>query len=154
MNEQKKQIIERLLPFLVEKKDLSEACELICEDVLSHMDQYTARGLHVWMQWVHFINSRGRVTELDTLLESIVVHSDESVTVYGRWTANRKGKAAISDTISATYKIQDGKIVEIWTTHTNYTFVVGPLIQFQLGLGLVLLYFKVWCFFHPGRVTE
>jgi hypothetical protein len=149
MSEQKKQIVERLLPFLVKKKALSEVGELISADVISHMDQYIAHGREIWIQWVRFINSRGRVTQLETLLEQLVVNPDESVTAYGRWKALRKGEEAVSDETAATYRIEDGTIVEIWTKRTNYPFVVGPLIQSRLGLLCVLLYFRVWRIFHP-----
>lgn len=152
MHEEKKQIVERLLPFLVEKQNFSEVYELICADVISHMDQYSVRGLQVWIQWVRFINSRGRVGQLDTILESMVVNPDGSVTASGRWKANYKGKATVSHQISATYKIQDGKIVEIWTKRTNYTFIIGSFMQSRLGLVCVLLYFMLWSRWHPSPI--
>ncbi len=61
MREQNKQIVERLLPFLVEKQDLALASELISADVISHLDQYTVHGRDIWMHWVRFINSRRKV---------------------------------------------------------------------------------------------
>src|SRR4051812_3833435 len=105
MSEQNKQIVERLLPFLVEKQDLSGAAELICPHVISHMDQYNAHGLQTWTQWVRFLNSRKRVQNLETILDGMLVHTDESVTAYGKWRAQRQGKVLISDKIAATYKI-------------------------------------------------
>lgn len=153
MNQQNLQLVERLLPFLVEKDELARVNQLINEDVLSHLDQYTAHGLQVWRQWVHFINSRRAVTCLETQLERMAVEPDERVTVWGRWQAKRKGQTVISEGICATYRIHDGRIVEIWTTRTNYTFILGPLMRSQWGLALVLLYFSVWRLFHPAPIS-
>lgn len=149
MSEQNKRIVERLLPFLVEKQDLALACELISADVISHLDQYTVRGREIWMQWVRFINSRRSIRLLEALPEEIVANPDGSVTASGRWKGLRKREIILSHPISATYKIENGKIVEIWTQRTNYTFVLGPLMQSRLGVIGVLLYFKVWRLFHP-----
>ncbi len=154
MSKQNKHIVECLLPFLVEKQDLALACTLISPDVISHLDQYTAHGREVWMQWVRFINSRRSVRLLDTTEEEIVITPDERVTASGRWKGLRKGEVAFSDPISATYKIEDGKIVEIWTKRTNYTFVLGPLMQSHLGVAGILLFFKLWCLFHPMRAGK
>lgn len=149
MSEQNRRIVERLLPFLVQKQDLALTDELISSDVLAHMDQYTAHGRVIWMQWVRFINSRRSVRLLDTVQEEIVVHADERVTASGKWKGLRKGEVIFSAPISATYKVEQGKIVEIWTKPDNYTFMLGPLMQSPLGVAGILLYFKVWCLFHP-----
>lgn len=154
MSHQNLQIVERLLPFLVEKDELSTVNQLISDDVLSHMDQYTAHGLQVWMQWVHFINTRRRVAHLETQLESMTVDPDGRVTVSGRWRATHKGEKVLSGKISATYRIHNNRIVEIWTRRTNYTFIFGPVMQSQCGLALVLLYFSVWRLFHPAPISN
>jgi hypothetical protein len=153
MSHQNLQIVERLLPFLVEKDELCRVNQLISADVLSHMDHYTAHGLQVWMQWVHFINSRRRVTHLETQLECMTIDADERVTVSGRWRAERRGKTVISEPISATYRIHNDLIVEIWTRRTNYALIFGPLMRSRCGLALVLLYFSVWRLFHPAPIS-
>jgi hypothetical protein len=153
MSHQNLQIVERLLPFLVEKDELAGVHQLISADVLSHMDQYTAHGLQVWMQWVHFINSRRRVTHLETELESLTLDPDGRVIAAGKWRAQRNGVPAISGRICATYRIHNDRIVEIWTRRSNYTFILGPLMGSQWGLALVLLYFNVWRLFHPAPIS-
>lgn len=154
MREQNKHIVERLLPFLVEKQDLALASELISADVISHLDQYTVHGRDIWMQWVRFINSRRKVRLLEALLEEIVVNPDESVTASGCWKGLRQGEIIFSHAISATYKIDNGKVVEIWTKRTNYTFMLGPLMKTRLGAVSVLLYFKGWRLFHPISISN
>jgi len=151
MLESNQRILEQLLPFLVEKKDLSAAADIISPHVISHMDHFTSRGFETWMLWVHFINTRRRVSQLDIILDSMEANPDESITAHGKWQAFRRGKPAISGRISATYKFDNGKIVEIWTTRTNYTFLVGPLMHFHLGSLLILLYFSIWAHFFRNQ---
>jgi len=153
MSHQNLQIVERLLPFLVERSELAAVNQLISTDVLSHMDQYRAHGLQVWMQWVHFINSRRRITHLETELESLTLDPEGRVIAAGRWRAERNGEIVVSARICATYRIDNERIVEIWTSRTNYTFIFGPLMRSQWGLALVLLYFNVWRLFHPAPTS-
>ncbi|SRR5713226_9110526 len=144
MEEQNKAVVERLLTIFAGKADISSGVEIIAQDVISHMDNYTFQGINVWARWVSFIRSRGRVSELDLTLDRLVVNPDQTITPYGRWKALYKGKPVVSAEVSATYRLKDRMIVEIWTTRKNYILTFGPIMRSRVGCLLILLYHSFW----------
>lgn len=152
MEEQNKAVVADLTTIIAGKTEISRASDFISQNVISHMDNFTIQGINAWTSWLSFIRTRSRVSELDLVMDRIEVNADQTVTAYARWHARRKGKVVISDEVSAIYRLEDGKITEIWTKRTNYTLIFGPLIRYRLGLLLVMFHVYLWGRL-PGRLT-
>jgi hypothetical protein len=73
-------------------------------------------------------------------------NADGTYTLVGEWTGEYQGKPVVSDPISATYRIRDGKIIEIRTTRTNYSFFFS-IMRYHVGLWIVVLYMMFWNYF-------
>lgn len=144
MSEDNTEVVRRLLDVLAGKTPVSQGALLIDRNVVSHLDGYTAHGIAAWAKWLSFIRSRSRVSQLDLTCDRITVNADQTITPYGRWVANRNGTRVVSDEVSATYRIENGKVVEIWTTRTNYLLIFGPMMRYRLGCLLVLLRSMAW----------
>ena len=144
MSEDNTEVVRRLLDVLAGKTPVSQGALLIDRDVVSHLDGYTVHGIAAWAKWLSFIRSRSRVSQLDLTCDRITVNADQTITPYGRWVANRNRTRVVSDEVSATYRIENGKVVEIWTTRTNYLLIFGPMMRYRLGCLLVLLRSMAW----------
>lgn len=144
MDESATFVVERLLTILAGRTGVSKGAEIIDQNVISHMDDYTFRGIGAWGNWITFIRSRSRVSELDLIRDRFVVNPDHTISAYGKWVATRHGKRVVSDEVSATYRVKEGLIVEIWTTRTNYTLIFGPMMRYRIGCLLVLLRLWLW----------
>jgi hypothetical protein len=44
----------------------------------------------------------------------------------------------------AHYRVVDGRVVEVWTTRTNYAFMLGPMMRTRAGHLLIMLHFFFW----------
>ena len=137
-------VIRRFLDILAGKTDVAQGASIIDPNVVSHLDGITVRGISAWAKWLSFVRSRPRVSSLDLVCDRIVVHPDQTITPYGRWIAMRNGKRVESDEVHATYRIEDDRIVEIWTTRSNYILIFGPMMRYRIGCMFVLLELMLW----------
>ena len=135
-------LVVRLLAVISGDAPMAEAEQLLAPDVISHMDQWTVRGITVWFDWLEFLLSKveGSVTvELDRL----VTHEDGTITAYGKL---RTAHAPLfsRQEHQARYRLENGRIAEVWTTRGNYEMIFGPKVRHPVRWLLVLLEMAVW----------
>lgn len=123
----------RLSEVIAGRAPLEEASHLLAPDVVSHLDGLTARGSRVWRDWVTFLRSRPGRPHLDLVDLRTHLLADGRVVLVGRW---RLGPT-VSDPVSATYRFERGRIAEIWTSRSNYAFVLGAWCRSALAMALV-----------------
>ena len=144
MTEKDKATLDHLVGILQGNKDMSEADKILPPVTLIHLDHYKFEtGIEGWQTWITFLKERGRVSNVGCTCTKIKENADGTYTLVGEWTGEYQGKRVVSDPISATYRIHDGKIVEIWTTPKNYTFFFS-IARYRVGFWLVLLYMLLW----------
>jgi hypothetical protein len=135
-------LVARLVEVIGGAAPLSEAERLLAPDVISHMDRFTVRGIGVWMDWLEFLLSKsgGGVT-VD--VGRMVTNADGSITVFG---VLRPARSPLSSRQEhqATYRVQDGRIAEIWTTRGSYEMIFGPQVRHPVRWLFVLLEMAVW----------
>lgn len=139
MEEMSRETLWHLMGILQGRNPISSGVEIIAQDVVSHMDGYTFRGINTWANWIRYIRARSRVEELDLEVHRFETHEDGTITARGRWKAQQNGRPIHSKPVWARYRVVDGKIVEIWTTRYNYAFMLGPMIHNRVGhLGFMI----------------
>jgi hypothetical protein len=139
-----KTTINRVLRIVAGDAPIPYGVELIAQDVVIHMDGHTFTGINTWANWISYIQTRNRVSDLDVMVESMAANPDGTITAIGRWKARQLGQQVFSKEVSARYRVENGVIIEVWTTRTNYAFMVGPLMQSRLGHLLVMLHVFFW----------
>ncbi|MFN3648159.1 MAG: hypothetical protein ACK47B_01160 [Armatimonadota bacterium] len=135
--------VARLIEILAGRAPISQAPEIIAPDVVSHMDGFTFGGFRAWANWLSYVRTHSRVGAPDLVTDRLVANEDGTITAYGRWKGCRDGAPALSGEVWARYRVVGGRIEEIWTTRTNYVFVLGPIMESRLGLLVVML--RVFC---------
>ena len=138
-----RQVLDRLAEALSGRLDLAAGARLFRPDVTVHMDRYTFRGVGAWQTWVAFIRSRPGMADLDIVCDGIAVHDVDTVTAYGHWRAGQ-GARAREIKASATYRFEEGRIAEVWTTRGNYEIMFGPRVRSQVGLLVVFARLLLW----------
>jgi hypothetical protein len=135
-------LVVRLLAVISGEAPLAEAEHLLAPDVISHMDQWTVRGVTVWYDWLEFLLSKveGNVT---VVLDRLVTREDGTITAYGNLrTAN--APCASRQEHQATYRLENGRIVEVWTTRGNYEMIFGRKVHHPVRWLLVLVEMAIW----------
>ena len=132
-------VIARLVSILNGETPIETGTDIIALDVVAHVDGWTFQGINVWANWIDYIRSRGRVSAPSLLVEDLVVNADATITVRGRWQGVRFGRVATSLPGAARYRLEGGRIVEIWSTRRNYSFLCGLHTVFHSGFALELL---------------
>jgi hypothetical protein len=135
-------LVVRLLAAVGGDVPLDHAVHLLAPDVICHMDQFTARGPDAWVDWVEFIRSRG-VENVKVVVERLDTGADGIVTAYGGLIAGPSGRS-VPRGGTARYRVQDGRIAEIWTSRSNYEAVFGSKVHRSLSWMLVLLHMALW----------
>jgi hypothetical protein len=144
MEEAGRATILRLLQIVAGKTPIPHGVELMAQDVVIHMDGHTFYGINTWANWLSYIRTRGRVADLDVEVDRLVSSADGTITAHGRWKARQRGKEVFSREVRARYRVVDGVVAEIWTTRTNYAFMVGPMMGSRAGHLLVMLHVFFW----------
>jgi flavin-dependent dehydrogenase len=139
----------RLLGIVSGREPLAKGAELVAPDVVCHLDGLTGRGINTWARWVEFVRSRG-VENFAAVADRVETAPGGLVTVHGRVRGERGGREIVSSPGAATYRLEGGRIVEIWTTRTNYELVFGARARSAAGWLLVLAQLAVWSRL-PGR---
>ncbi|MEY2431183.1 MAG: hypothetical protein QOC92_908, partial [Acidimicrobiaceae bacterium] len=114
-------VVLRLADVISGRLDLGWAEHLLADDVVSHLDGLTAHGSKVWQEWLRLLRSRPNMADLELIDTQPYVLGDGRVLLTGRWRAG----SSSSEEGSATYRVKDGRITEIWTSRTNYDFILG-----------------------------
>lgn len=116
------EVVLRLADVIAGRAPLAWSDRLLADGVVCHLDRFTGRGRRAWRAWVRFIRSRRRTRDLGLAQVGTAVNGNGDVVLSARWTA---GGRTSSDDASATYRVVDGRITEVWSTAANYTFVLG-----------------------------
>jgi hypothetical protein len=113
--------------------------EIIAPDVVAYVDGWRFQGINVWANWIDYLRSRDRVAEPTLVVDELRVHPDSRVTISGRWRGVRDGRIVTSKPGAATYRLAHGRIVEIRSTRSNYTFLCGAHLEYRWGFAFELL---------------
>jgi hypothetical protein len=135
-------LVVRLLAVISGDAPMAEAEQLLAPDVISHMDRWTVRGTAVWYDWLAFLRAkaRGNVT---AGLDRMVTHRDGTITAYGNLQAARAPLSRRQEH-HATYRLENGRIAEVWTTRGNYEMIFGRKVRHPVLWLLVLLEMAIW----------
>ena len=135
-------LVARLLAVISGDAPIAEAERILAPDVISHMDRWTVRGTAVWYDWLEFIRSKtpaGVTADLDRT----VSNANGTITAYG----GLRPKGAPLSTRQehhATYRFEEGRIAEVWTTRGNYEKIFGPKVRHPVRWLLVLAEMALW----------
>lgn len=144
MTEKDKATLNHLVSILQGNKDVSEADKILPPVTITNLDNYKFEtSVEAWQAWWIFLKERGRASNVSGGCSEMIENEDGTYTLIGEWTGEQQGKPVLSDPISATYRIRDGKIVEIWTTRKNYIFFFN-IIRYRVGFWIIVLYFSLW----------
>ncbi len=135
-------LVRSLMDVIAGRAPVEEARRLLAPDVLCHMDRFSTRGIGTWAAWVEFIRSRG-VDELEPVVERVTAGLGGTVTAHGRFRGRSAGRVVEGGEGAATYRIRDGRIVEIWTGRRNYELVFGRRALHPLPWLLVLAHMSI-----------
>jgi hypothetical protein len=136
--------VARLMTILSGELPIHAGAEIIAPDVVAHVDGWRFQGINVWANWIDYLRSRGRVAAPTLLVDELAVRPDAKVTIRGRWQGVRDGRVTTSKPGSATYRLENGRIAEIWSTRTNYAFLCGAHVEYHFGLAYELLRTQWW----------
>ena len=142
--------VARLMTILSGELPIHAGSEIIAPDVVAHVDGWRFQGINVWANWIHYLRTRGRVAEPTLLLDELAVGPDAKVSIRGRWQGVRDGRVATSKQGAATYRLENGRIVEIWSTRRNYAFLCGEHLNYTWGFALELLRSQLFRLRVPG----
>jgi hypothetical protein len=95
---------------------------LLSPSVVSHLDRLSFKGVQTWKTWLAFLRAQPGTPGLELFDVDVATEADGRVRLDARW---RSG-VRVSASAAAWYRVQDGRVVEIWTKASNYTFILGP----------------------------
>ena len=135
-------LVARLLAVIDGQAPMTDAPRLLTPDVTCHMDSYTVQGVDVWCDWLEFIRSRS-TERLRVHVERYVTNADGTITAFG---CLRRASEVLATPCQgeARYRIENGRIAEIWTSRGNYEIIFGAKVRHPLTWLLVLLELAVW----------
>lgn len=131
------------------REPLARGGQVVAQDLTCHMDGFTVRGINAWAHWIEFIRSRG-VADVEAEVERVETHPDGRVTVRGRLRGVRGGRPVVSPPGSATYRLEAGRVAEVWTTRRNYELMFGWRARSAAAWLLVMIQVSLWSRL-PGR---
>lgn len=140
--ERNRATVTRLLDILRGESSIESGVDLIAQDVVANVDGWRFEGINVWANWIQYLQTRGRVDALTLFVDEVVVHGDATVTVRGCWSAMRGERRVFSKSCAARYRLEHGRIVEIWSTRRNYAFMCGAHVEHHAGFAAELL--RAW----------
>jgi len=130
------------LDILRGESSIESGVDLIAQDVVAHVDGWQFEGINVWANWIQYLRTRGRVDALTLFVDQLAMNGDGTVTVRGCWSAMRGEHRVFSKSCSARYRLEHGRIVEIWSTRRNYAFMCGAHAEARTGFAVELL--RAW----------
>ena len=135
-------LIAQLLAVISGDAPRAEAEQLLAPDVISHMDQFTVRGIDVWNDWLDFLLSKAK-GNVSVDLDRFEANPDGTITAYG-WLRVERSPERTPQQNWARYRIDGNRIAEVWTTRSNYERIFGAKVRHSLSWMLVLLEMAVW----------
>ena len=144
MTKKEKATLNDLVRILQGQKDMSEANKILPPIMKAHLDDHSFNiSIEGWQAWWHFMKKKGRISNVSGGCSEMKENADGTYTLVGSWSGELDGKPVVFEPISARYRIQDGKIVEIWTKRMNYTFFF-PIMRYRVGVAIIFLYLLLW----------
>ena len=140
--ERNRATVTRLLDILRGESSIESGVDLIAQDVVAHVDGWHFDGINVWANWIQYLRTRGRAGALTLFVDQLAENGDGTVTVRGCWSAMRGEHRVFSKSCSARYRLEHGRIVEIWSTRRNYAFMCGAHVERHVGFAVELL--RAW----------
>ena len=140
--ERNRATVTRLLDILRGESPIESGADLIAQDVVANVDSWRFEGINVWANWIQYLRTRGRLDALTLFVDQVVTHDDSTVTVRGCWSAMRGEHRVFSKLCSARYRLENGRIVEIWSTRRNYAFMCGAHVESLAGFATELV--RAW----------
>lgn len=122
------ELVLRLADVISGRLPLDEVDSVLAPDVVSHLDGLTVRGVKTWRTWLGYL--RSRADDLELIDPAVTLDADGRLGLTGRWQTGGRTSESVA---AAHYKVRNGRIVEIWTTSSNYTFVLGPMMAKWYG---------------------
>jgi len=142
--ERSRAVVAKLMTILSGDTPIETGVELMAPGVVAHVDGWRFEGINVWANWIRYLHTRGRVGELTVVVDRMELNADATITVRGHWTGICNGRPVTSSPCMARYRLAQGRIVEIWSTRRNYTFLCGRHVEYRLGLALEFLRVRRW----------
>jgi hypothetical protein len=140
--ERNRATVTRLLDILRGESSIESGVAIMAQDVVANVDAWRFEGINVWANWIQYLRTRGRVDALTLFVDELVVNRDATITVRGCWSAMRGERRVFSKSCSARYRIENGRIVEIWSTRRNYALMCGAHVERRTGFAVELL--RAW----------
>lgn len=137
-------VVAKLMTILSGATPIEAGAELLSPRVVAHVDGWRFEGIDVWANWIQYLRTRGRLAEPTLVVDRLELNADSTVTAHGRWLGVRDGRPMTSQPCRARYRLAEGKIVEIWSTRRNYSFLCGRHVESRLGLAVELLRVRRW----------
>jgi flavin-dependent dehydrogenase len=122
-------VVLRLSDVISGRLPLDTIDTLLDPHVVSHLDGIKVKGTKTWKTWLGSLRDRKGMDDLELVEPRCVLEADGRITLLGRWQAGGRS----SDEVSATYRVSDGRVVEIWTKSANYVFILGPMMAKPWG---------------------
>ena len=131
------QVVLSVVEMLSGARSRQQASDNIDRLVTIYMDSATYRGLDLWQKWVYLLRNRGRFRELRFLPSELSFDPDDSciVNLVGVWTGIGRFDDVARQAASPAhfrYRLEGGRIVELWTKKSNYQFVLGKWIKLNI----------------------
>ena len=140
--ERNRATVTRLIDILRGESPIESGADLIAQDVVANVDSWRFEGINVWANWIQYLRTRGRMDALTLFVDEVTVNQDATVTARGCWSAMRGERRVFSKSCSARYRLEHGRIVEIWSTRRNYAFMCGVHTEGRAGFAAELL--RAW----------
>src|SRR5512138_263289 len=131
--------VARLMTILSGELPIEAGSEIIAPDVVAYVDRWRFQGINVWANWIDYLRSRERVARPTLLVDELHVHDDARITVRGRWQGLRNRGVVTSKPGVASYRLENGRIVEIRSTRSNYAFLCGTHLEYPWGFAFELV---------------
>ncbi|HEX9940755.1 MAG TPA: nuclear transport factor 2 family protein [Thermoanaerobaculia bacterium] len=135
MTSEQQRVVEELLNVMSGESEVSGFDRLLAQDLVLHLEGRTFGGAEGMKAFLTF--ARRRIPGLSIVCSRIVDNDDGTITLHGHWTGERGGRRIRSDEVSATYRIERGAVVEVWTKRSNYEFFFRRLARSWAGFWLV-----------------
>ena len=142
--ERNRATVARLIAILSGEAAIETGAEFVAHDVVAYVDGWRFEGINVWANWILYLHTRGRVDGLTLFVDQVAVNDDGTVTVRGCWSAMQGERRVFSKSCSARYRLEHGRIVEIWSTRLNYAFMCGSHLWCHVGFVIELLRASRW----------
>jgi len=145
--EQLKSLVLELMAVAGGDAELARGEAIVDPQIVMHMDGFTARGRGRWRGFMRYLRHHRRRLGLRLACDDANVAGDR-VTVHAHVHGGRSGQER---PVVATFRIADGRVVELWTRRANYTAVLGDTFATRWGFLVFLVRVTWWLRTHDDE---